>query len=74
MRDAPRVAGVGRVLLARDLLAGRDVPQAEPRRQLAAVALDPAGQHELRVDRLPGVEIGPRVRDRSTASRGRSRG
>ena len=63
VRDAARVRGVGRVLLARDLLAARGVPQAELRGDAPAVLLQhAAGQHELRVDRLPGVDVGRGVR------------
>ena len=63
VRDAARVRGVGRVLLAGDLLAGRGVPQPELRRDAPAVLTQhPSGQDELRVGRLPGVHVGRRVR------------
>ena len=56
------LAAVGGVLLAGDLRAGRGVPQAELRGDAAALgARHPAGQHELRVDRLPGVDVRPHV-------------
>ena len=52
------LARLGRVLLAGDLLAGRDVPEAELRGDVLAVGLEhAAGQHELRVDVLPGVDV-----------------
>ena len=63
MGDAPAVGGVGHIVLAGDLLAGRDVPQPEVGGDMGGVAvLDAPGDDELGVDRLPGVEIGPHVR------------
>ena len=62
MADTPHVFAVGGILLAGDLLAGRGIPQPELRRHVAAIpAPDSPGEHELRVDRLPGVDIRPGV-------------
>ena len=65
MRDAPRIAGLGGILLARDLLAGRDVPQAGTAPQMwpPSARATRAGEHELRVDRLPGVDVRAARRD-----------
>ena len=57
MGAAPRVGAIGRVLLAGDLLAGRRVPKPELRRGVTAVARDAAGQNELRIHGLPGIDI-----------------
>ncbi len=59
MRDPAGVGGVRHELTARRLLARRHVEQTEVRLEAAvAAALRASGQHELRVDRAKGVEIG----------------
>ena len=62
VRDAARVGRIGRILLARDLFAGRRVPQTELRGHAPGLLMQhPSGQHELRGGRLPCIHVGGRV-------------
>ena len=63
MRDAARIIGVSHILLACDLLAGGDVPEAKLGLQAAVRAAPAASRHdELSVERAPGIHVRRNVR------------
>ena len=66
MRDAASVRCIGRVLLARDLFAGRRVPQTELRGDAPRILMQhPSGQHELGGGVFQAFMLGARLDWRS---------